>query len=190
MSPRRKIQPGEEPLLIERSPRARQWAKPTHDWITPLAMATAVLLAAGAITTSSIVLKRHESHHTIAVNEVGVLDFVQAFMAHFTSLDPFHANDWLKQTLDDETNEFAKPSRDKQNEYLIGLAQAEKTKGNILAAGVEKRYADGSFQVIVATEIKYRSPDQKQKFDIIRRWVVVAKQEGGQWKISDLQPVT
>ncbi|HWF69038.1 MAG TPA: hypothetical protein VG187_05645, partial [Mycobacterium sp.] len=94
MSPRRRIQPGEEPLLVERIPKTslwsrlplrrlrlpRQWWKPSRQWALPMAMAVAVLLAAGAITASSVILVNHRSHHQVAMKEVDVLGFARSFM--------------------------------------------------------------------------------------------------------------
>ena len=112
-----------------------------------LAMAVAAVVAAGAITTSSFVLVDQRSHHEVAMKEVDVLGFVRSFMTGFTSLDPFHANDYVEQILAHATGDFAKQYRDKQNEILIQIAQAEPTKGTALAAGVERWNDDGSANV-------------------------------------------
>ena len=60
MSPRRRIQPGEEPLLTEQLPEStlwsrlpvrlalpRHWWKPSREWAMPLAMAVAGVSAVG-----------------------------------------------------------------------------------------------------------------------------------------------
>ena len=203
MSPRRRIQSGEEPLFIEqvqkaslwsrlalrRSKLPRQWWKPSRQWVMPMAMAVAGLLALGAITTSSLVLVNHRSHHQVAMKEVDVLGFARSFMTGFTSLDPFHANDYVDQLLAQATGDFGKQYREKTNEVLIHVAQAEPTKGTVLAAGVERWNDDGSANVLVATEITYKSPDRKQTFENTNRWVLTAQREGDQWKISGLQQV-
>jgi Mce-associated membrane protein len=203
MSPRRLIQPGEEPLLIERIQKTslwsrlplrrlklpRQWWKPSRQWALPIAMAVAVLLAAGAITTSSLVLANHRSHHQVAMKEVEVLDFARSFMTRFTSLDPFHANDYVERILAQGTGDFAKQFREKVNLVLLHVAQAEPTKGMALDAGVERWNDDGSANVLVATEVTYKSPDGKQTIENTNRWVLTAQREGDQWKISSLQEV-
>ena len=203
MSPRRRIQPGEEPLLVERVPKTslwsrlplrrlrlpRQWWKPSRQWAVPMAMAVAVLLAAGAITASSFILVNHRSHHQVAMKEVDVLGFVRSFMTGFTSLDPFHANDYVDRLLAQATGDFAKQYREKVNEILISVAQAEPTKGTALDAGVERWNDDGSANVMVATEVTYKSPDGKQTIENTNRWVLTAQREGNQWKISSLQQV-
>jgi Mce-associated membrane protein len=203
MSPRRRIQPGEEQFLIERVPKStlwsrlsprrlklpRQWWKPSRKWALPLAMAVAAALAAGAITASSFVLVNHRSHHQIAMKEVDVLGFVQSFMTRFTTLDPFHANDYVDRILAEATGDFAKQYRDKENEILIHIARAEPTKGIALDAGVERWNDDGSASVLVVTEVTFKSPDGKQVIENTNRWVVTAQREGDQWKISGLQQV-
>jgi Mce-associated membrane protein len=120
---------------------------------------------------------------------VDVLGFVRAFMNRFTTLDPFHANAYFDRVAVDTTGDFAKQFHDKQNEILVQVAQAEPTKGNTLAVGVERWNDDGSATVMVATDITSRSPDGKQKIDNTNRWVVTTQREGNQWKISSLQQV-
>ncbi|MDT5046102.1 MAG: Mce-associated rane protein, partial [Mycobacterium sp.] len=44
-----------------------------------MAMAVAVLVTLGAITTSSFVLVDHRSHHQVAMKEVDVLGFARSF---------------------------------------------------------------------------------------------------------------
>ena len=202
MSPRRRIQPGEEPLLIDQVPKStlwsklpalptlpRQWWKPSQAWAVPSAIVAAAVLTPGAITTSSVVLFKERQHHQVAMKSADVLDFVKAFMTGFTTLDPFHANAYFDRVMANATGEFAKQYHDKQNEILVRIAQAEPTKGTALAAGVERWNDDGSANVMVATDITFKSPDGKQKFDNTNRWVVTAQREGDRWKISSLQQV-
>lgn len=203
MSPRRRIRPGEEPLLSERMPEStlwsrlslrrlklpRQWWKPSRQWVLPVTMAVAVLVAASAITASSVVLVNHRSHHELAMKEVDLLGFARSFMTTFTSLDPFHANDYVDRILAHGTGDFAKQYREKVNQVLIHVAQAEPTKGSALDAGVERWNDDGSANVLVVTEVTYKSPDGKQTIENTNRWVLTAQREGDQWKISSLQQV-
>jgi Mce-associated membrane protein len=202
MSPRRQISPGEKPLYIAQLPRttlwsrlpslpglSRRWWKPSRTWALPSMVTGAVLLTAGAVTTSSLVLVEHQSRHKDAMKDVDVLGFVRAFMNGFTTVDPFHANAYFERVLANATGDFAKQYHDKQNEILVQIAQAEPTKGNTLALGVERWNDDGSANVMVATDITVKSPDGKQKIDNANRWVVTAQREGNQWKISSLQQV-
>jgi Mce-associated membrane protein len=202
VSPRRRIQPDEQPLLSELVPKStlwsrlplrlrlpRQWWKPSRSWALPLAVATAAVVAASSIVMSSFVLAKQRSHHQVAMKEVDLLGFVKAFMTGFTTLDPFHANAYVAQILAHATGDFAKQYHDKQNEILIQIAQAEPTKGTALAAGVERWNDDGSANVMVATDVTFKSPDGKQTLDNTNRWVVTAQREGNQWKISSLQQV-
>lgn len=200
MSPRRRIQPGEEPLLKVpkstlwsrlpwRPALPRQWWKPSRNWAMPVAMLVAGVVAAGGISTSAYVLINQRSHHQVEMKDVDVLGFVQAFMTGFTTLDPFNANAYMDRVLAQATGDFAKQYHDKKNQILIQVAQAEPTRGTILAAAVERWNDDGSANVLVATDVTYKTPDQKQILDNTNRWVVTAQREGDQWKISSLQQV-
>jgi Mce-associated membrane protein len=202
VSPRKRIQPGEEPLLVEQVPKSTRWSrlslrpavpaqwwKPSRSWALPTAITGATVLTAAAVATSSIILVNQRSHHQVAMTEVDVLGFVKAFMTGFTTLDPFHANAYYDRILAHATGDFAKQYHDKQNEILVQIAQAEPTKGTALAAGVERWNDDGSANVMVATDTSFKSPDGKQTVDNTNRWVVTAQREGDQWKISSLQQV-
>ena len=196
MSPRRRIQPGEEPLLIEQVPKStvlsRRWKprKSSRNWAPPLAIAASALLATGTLVTSAYFAKEGYSEHKNAMKEVDVLDFVKSFMTGLTTVDPDHANANYDRILAHATGDFAKQYRDNQNEILVHIAQYPwPTKGNTLAAGVERWNDDGSANVMVATDFTVKSPDGKQKLDITNRWVVTAQREGNQWKISSLQQV-
>jgi Mce-associated membrane protein len=125
----------------------------------------------------------------VAMRDVDVLGFVRAFMTGFTTLDPFHANVYMDRVLAQATGDFAKQYHDKKNEILVQVAEAEPTKGTILDAAVERWNDDGSANVLVATDVTYKTPDQKQLLDNTNRWVVTAQREGDQWKISSLQQV-
>ncbi|ORW00294.1 mammalian cell entry protein [Mycobacterium kyorinense] len=176
-------------MSLRRLKLPRQWWKPSRQWVMPLAMTVAVLVAAGAITASSLILVTHRKHHELAMKEVDVLGFARSFMTTFTSLDPFHANAYVDRILANGTGDFAKQYRDKVNEVLLNVAQAEPTKGIALDAGVERWNDDGSASVLVATEVTYKTPDGKQTIESTNRWVLTAQREGDQWKISSLQQV-
>ncbi|UMB72061.1 mammalian cell entry protein [Mycobacterium paraterrae] len=182
-----------KPTLWSRLPwhptLSEQWWKPSRKWALPSAVAGATILTVGALTTSSLVLIDQRSHHRDAMQEVDVLGYVKAFMAGFTTLDPFHANVYYDRVMANATGDFAKQYHDKHNEILVQIAQAEPTKGTTLAAGVERWNDDGTVNVMVATDISMKSPDGKQKVENTNRWVVTAQREGKQWKISSLQQV-
>jgi Mce-associated membrane protein len=200
VSPRRRIQPGEEPLLKVPKPTLwsrlpwrptlpAQWWKPSRGWALPAAAAGAAALTVGAVTTSSLVLVDQRSNHREAMQEVDVLGYAKAFMTLFTTLDPFHANAYYDRIAANATGDFAKQFHDKQNEILVQIARAEPTKGTALAAGVERWNDDGSANVMVATDVSSKSPDGKQKIETTNRWVITAQREGNQWKISSMQQV-
>ena len=119
-------------------------------------------------------------------NDAQVLDYVQAFMTTYTTLDPFNANAYTDRVLAQGTGEFASMFKEKQNEILIQVAQAEPTTGTVVAAGVQRWNDNGSADVLVATKISSKSPDGKSTIESGNRWVATAIKEGQQWKISQL----
>jgi Mce-associated membrane protein len=180
MSPRRKFEPGEAPLLRAQPPEQQR------PWGLPLAGTVAVVLAVAAITASTLMLVSHESRERAASRDREVLTYVTGFMSGFTSIDPFHANEYIARVLAQATGDFAKEYHDKANEILLQIARAEPAKGTVLDAGVERWNDDGSVNVIVATDVTSKSPDDKQVFDSTTRWMATATREGNQWKISNL----
>src|SRR4029079_8840279 len=102
------------------------------------------------------------------------------------TLDPFHANEYVERIEAQGTGDFAKMFKEKQNAILIQVAQAEPTKGSVVAAGVQRWRDDGSADVLVATKVTRKSPDGKSTIESGNRWVATAIKEGQQWKISQL----
>jgi Mce-associated membrane protein len=158
-------------------------------WGLPLAMTAAIVVAVGAISVCTLMLISHESQRRAAAKDVIVLTYVRSFMTEFTSLDPFHANAYVDRILAQATGDFAKQYQDKVNEILLQISRAEPTHSTVLDAGVERWNEDGSANVLVAMDVTSKSPDGKQVFENANRWVVTAKQEGDQWKISNLLQV-
>ncbi|WP_407684875.1 mammalian cell entry protein [Mycobacterium sp. HUMS_1102779] len=183
MSPRKRFHPGEAPLLVGRpAPGPRPWG-------LPVAAAIAALLTAAAIAVCSLMLVSHEHHERAASRDRAVLGYVTGFMTQFTSIDPFHANDYVSRILAQATGEFAKQYKENANNILLQVARAEPATGTVLDAGVERWNDDGSANVMVATAVTSKSPDEKQVIENTNRWTATAKQEGNQWKISNLAQV-
>jgi Mce-associated membrane protein len=192
MSPRRKLEHGGEDTTVVVAEPNRRWrglSRLRRIWGLPLAYALAALLVVAALTVSGLMLWQHEIERRETVRDVAVLDYVKAFMTTFTTKDPFDANDYANRVLEQSTGEFAKSLKDRQNELLIRVAQGEQTNGTVTAAGIEKRYDDGSVTVLVATKTRQKTPDGKKVIESGDRWVVRAIKEGPQWKISKLTPV-
>ncbi|CPR13055.1 Mce associated protein [Mycobacterium bohemicum DSM 44277] len=183
MSPRRKFEPGEQPLLVEQS------VPPRPSRILPVVGAAAASLMAAAITVSTLMLISHESREAAASKDREVLSYVTGFMEQFTSIDPFHANDYVERVLAQATGDFAKKYHDNANSILLQIARAEPATGTVLGAGVERWNDDGSVNVIVATAVTTKSADEKQVVENTNRWTATATREGKQWKISNLQQV-
>lgn len=183
MSPRRRIQLYEAPLFVEQRVARRRLQR------LPVTFVVAGLVIFEAIAACTLILISHESHRRAAMRDVSVLGAVRSFMTMFTSPDPFHANDYIDRVLAQATGDFENEYRDKANEALLKVATAEPATGTVLDAGVERWNDDGSANVLVATAVKAKSPDGKQTADLAYRWVVTAKQEGDQWKISRLLQV-
>jgi Mce-associated membrane protein len=180
MSPRRKFEPGEAPLLSE------QPVPPEPERRLPIVGGVAAVLMVAAIAVCTLMLISHESREAVASKDREVLTYVTGFMTGFTSLDPFHANDYILRVQGQATGDFAKEYRDKANEILLQVARAEPATGNVLDAGVERWNDDGSANVIVATLVTSKSPDGKQVFENTTRWMATATREGNRWKISNL----
>lgn len=183
MSPRRKFAPGEASLLVARP------VPPGPSWRLPLIGAVATALMVAAITVCGLMLVSHESDLRTDSRNREVLNYVTGFMTQFTSIDPYHANDYVSRVLDQATGDFAKQYRENANQILIQIARAEPTTGTVLGSGVERWNDDGSADVIVATAVSTKSPDEKQVVENTNRWAATARQEGKQWRISNLQKV-
>ena len=183
MSPRRKFRLGEESLLVA------QPVQPRPGWGLPLASTLAALLMVAAVTVSTLILISHESRDRAQKKDQEVVGYVKWFMAGFTSVDPYHANEYIERVLAQATGNFADKYHEKQNQILIRIAQSEPATGTVLDAGVERWNDDGSANVVVATEVTSKSPDGKQVFENTNRWMATATQEGNQWKISNLLQV-
>jgi Mce-associated membrane protein len=180
VSPRRKIDPAAEEILVA------PMRKPLRHWRFIGVVSLAVLLTAGAIAASTLILISHESHRREAVKDAAVLGYVRSFMTEYTSLDPFHANDYADRILAQGTGDFAKVFKDKENEILVQVARAEPTTGTVVEAGVQRWNDNGSADVLVATKVSTKSPDGKSTIESGNRWVATAIKEGQQWKISQL----
>ena len=183
MSPRRKFAPDEQPLLVAQPVRQQR------PWILPTAFVVAAVLMVLAITGSALMLVSHESTARTAAKDREVVNYVTGFMTKFVSVDPFHANDYVTRILAQATGDFAKQYQKNANEILLQVARAEPATGTVLDAGVERWNDDGSVNVMVATAITTKSPDEKQVLENTNRWAATAMQEGNQWKISNLQQV-
>jgi len=181
VSPRRKIEPGSKEIfrLPDRRPRR---------WVLPLVAGLAAVAIIAAITVSTLVLIQRESHRQAAVRDVAVLTFVSAFMTHYTSPDPFHANDYADKVLAQGTGQFAKMYQDKMNEIVVQVARAEPATGTVQDLGIERWHDDGSADVVVAAKTTTKLPDGKT-VESGNRWVVTATKEGEQWKINNLLQV-
>jgi len=179
MSPRRQIDTADREYFA-------LTPKPPFRWGLPLATTLAVLVVAAALAASIFMAVGHESYRRTQVREASVLDYVRGFMTSYTSLDPFHANDYADRILAQGTGEFAKMFKEKQNEILIQVARAEPTTGTVLEAGVQRWNDDGSADVLLATKNTTKSPDGKSTIESGSRWVATAIKEGQQWKINRL----
>lgn len=179
MSPRRRID-ADERDYFEVKP------KPPRRWGLPIIAGAASLLMAAAIIAGSLMLVSHEDDRRTVANDHAALVYVSEFMTEYTTLDPFNANAYVERILAKGTGDFAKMFKEKQNEILIQVAQAEPTTGTVLAAGVQRWNDNGSADILVATKVSQKAPDGKSTVESGSRWVATATKEGQQWKISQL----
>ena len=179
MSPRRKLDADEQDFF-EVVP------KPPRRWGLPVVAIVAALVMAAAIGASTLMLIQHVKGNRAATKEADALGYVREFMTEYTTLDPFHANDYGDRILAQGTGDFAKMFKDKENEILVQVARAEPTTGTVVEAGLQRWNENGSVDVLVATKISAKSPDGKTTVESGNRWVATAIKEGQQWKISNL----
>jgi Mce-associated membrane protein len=179
VSPRRKVESDEQDFF-DVTP------KPPRRWGLPIIATLATLLIAAAITGSTLMLNAYNKDQHASTKEVEALGYVRGFMTAYTTLDPFHANDYADRILAQGTGDFAKMFKEKQNEILVQVARAEPTTGTVLEAGVQRWNDNGGADVLVATKISTKSPDGKSTIESGNRWVATAIKEGQQWKISQL----
>ena len=155
-------------------------------WGLPLVTTLAVLVVAAALAASIFMVVGHESYRRTQVRDVEAIDYVRGFMTTYTTLDPFHANDYADRVLAQGTGDFAKAFKEKLNEIVVQVARAEPTTGSVVAAGVQRWNDNGSADVLVATKISTTGPDGKSTIESGNRWVITTIEEGQQWKISQL----
>jgi Mce-associated membrane protein len=179
VSPRRKLV-ADERDFFDMAPA------PPRRWGLPVIALVATLLIAAAITGSTLMLIQHVNDHRTTVKAIEARDYVREFMTQYTTLDPFHANEYADRILAQGTGDFAKMFKEKENEILIQVARAEPTTGTVLEAGVQRWNDNGSADVLVATKMSSKSPDGKATIESGNRWVATAIKEGQQWKISNL----
>ncbi len=182
MSPRRKVDDADRDFFSVQARPPRRRVR----WGLPLTAALAFVLAAAAIAGSVFMLVGHESFRRTEVRDASALGYVRGFMTTYTSLDPFHANDYADKVLAQGTGDFAKSFKEKLNEIVVQVARAEPTTGTVVEAGVQRWNDNGSADVLVATTIRTTSPDGKTPVESGSRWVVTTIEEGQQWKISQL----
>ncbi|MBU9762343.1 mammalian cell entry protein [Mycobacterium sp. TNTM28] len=179
MSPRRRIDAGERDYFAVEPKEPIRWGLPI------VAMVSALLIAA-AIAGSTVILVRHLSDRRAEIKEADALGYVTAFMTGYTTVDPFHANDYADRIKAQATGDFRKMFQDKLNEIVVQVARAEPTEGSVMAAGIQRWNDDGSADVLVATKTSTRTADGKSVIESGSRWVATTIREGQQWKISQL----
>jgi Mce-associated membrane protein len=179
VSPRRKVE-AEESDFFDVVP------KPPRRWGLPLIAGLATLLLAAAITASALMLYAYNKGQDSSAKDAEALGYVRGFMTTYTTVDPFHANDYVDRILAQGTGDFAKKYKEKENDVLIQVARAEPTTGTVVEAGVQRWNDNGGADVLVATKVSTKSPDGKSTIESGNRWVATTIKEGQQWKISQL----
>jgi Mce-associated membrane protein len=182
MSPRRKVDENERDFFAAHTVEPKTPLR----WGLPVTALLAFVLAAAAIAGSVFILVAHESLARTEDRDAAALFYVRGFMTEYTSLDPFHANDYADRIMAQGTGDFAKSFKEKLNDIVIQVARAEPTTGIVQEAGVQRWNDNGSADILVATNVKSTAPDGKTPIESGTRWVVTTIEEGQQWKISQL----
>jgi Mce-associated membrane protein len=155
-------------------------------WGLPVTAIVSALVVAAALAGSIFMLVGHQRDHRTQVRDATALGCVRGFMTNYTTLDPFHANDYSDRVMAQATGDFLKQFKEKLNEIVIQVARAEPTTGTVVEAGVQRWNDNGSADVLVATKISTKAPDRKTTVESGNRWVVTTIEEGQQCKISNL----
>src|SRR6185369_3855972 len=92
VSPRRRIDAAEADYFAVTP-------KPPRRWGLAVTAVVATLLIAAAVTASTFMLVRHERAGEIQSRAAAALTYVRGFMTAYTTLDPFHANDYADRIL-------------------------------------------------------------------------------------------
>ncbi|OBF18420.1 mammalian cell entry protein [Mycobacterium sp. ACS4331] len=179
MSPRRRADRPDFVDLPTLRPRSR---------MAVAGVAVAVVALVAAVAVSAMVLVTHEQHRRAAVRDVQAIQYVRSFLTQFTTTDPFNANAYADGVLGQTTGKLAEEFKSRLNEVVISVARSEPTRGEVLDAGVERWNDDGSASVIAVTKTVTTMPDGTV-IENGGRWLAMAIEEGGQWRISDLKPV-
>lgn len=182
MSPRRKVDDGVKDFFSAQTTKKRAPLR----WGLPLTALLAFVLAVAAIAGSVAILVGHESYERTQARDGAALFYVRGFMTEYTTLDPFHANDYADRIMAQGTGDFAKSFKEKLNGIVVRVARAEPTTGVVQEAGVQRWNDNGSADILVATNVKSTGPDGKTPIESGTRWVVTTIEEGQQWKISQL----
>ena len=182
MSPRRKIDTAEADYFAVQP-------KPPKRWGLPVAAVVSTLLIAAAIAGSTFMLVRHVADERAKGKDTAALGYVRELMAMYTTIDPFHANDYADRIAAQGTGDFAKMFKDKENEIVVRVARAEPTEGTVEDAGIQRWNDNGSADVLIAVKTNTRAPDGKSTIASGTRWVVTTIREGQQCKISQLNQV-
>jgi Mce-associated membrane protein len=186
MSPRRKVDSAERfvagEYFADVPPAPRRWG-------LPVVAGIAALLVIAAVAASTFFLVQHEREAASQARSASVLGYVEEFMTGFTALDPYHANDYVDRIQTQTTGDFAKQFKDKKDQILLQVAQAQPARGAVEAAGVQRWNDNDSADVLIAMKMTTTSPDGKSTVESGSRWVVTASQEGRQWKISRMNQV-
>jgi Mce-associated membrane protein len=183
MSPRRKLDVDEPDYFWASGGGAP--GRPRR-WGLPVVATLAAVLIAAALTGATLMLISREKDRRQNVKEAAALGYVREFMTTYTTLDPFHANEYADKIMAQGTGDFVKMFKEKENEILVQVARAEPTTGAVVDAGLQRWNDNGSVDVLVATKISSKSPDGKTTIESGNRWVATAIKEGQQWKISNL----
>ena len=186
MSPRRRFAEGDVDEAAVDVDYFRPTPKQPRRWGLSLVSIAAAVVVAAAIAASTFMLVKHQDDRSDALHDAAALGYTTEFMVMYTSLDPFHANDYADRIAAQATGEFAKNFNEKLNEILIQVARSEPSTGAVLAAGVQRWNDDGSAEVLIATKVTSSMPDGKTTLESGSRWVATTIKEGQQWKISNL----
>ena len=185
MSPRRKIDPAAGGLLPEPAP------KPPRQWRFAVVATLASLVVIGAIAASALILVSHESHRREAIRDVAVLGYVRSFMTEYTSLDPFHANDYADRILAQGTGDFG----DQYRKYSDAIApvnkQAKVSNSTQVVATAVESLTGADATALVYTNTSNSTPQSKDMPSLsYLSYRLDMQRHGSRWLITKMTTIT
>ncbi|WP_082949034.1 hypothetical protein [Mycobacterium sp. 1274756.6] len=155
------------------------------------AIGAAVVIAA-TLAVAMVMLVEYETRQFMERREFAVIETARSFTTQLMSPDPtgdYGANRYVDRMTAQVTGELETYWRESRDRILIEVAKGAKSEATVLYAGLERWNDDGSADVLVIARQRIQDDDGKTMAEPIAQVLETVRQEGGQWKISNMGPV-